>query len=218
MKRLSPKTGKPFKWGEQREDGFRFSCYLYKRIKLNGFYYEIWSSPSVFKKNIQKSKNKHYHIKNHSTGKYKINPSTKKIWKRGDVHPVTGSIFDYYIKTSVYKNGYYPLSFISRAALHKKSILSAIRRRKKDGNKNINLDANYLFKIFPKDSICPALGIKMKWGGNIQSSPALDKIIPEAFYTMNNVCWISFRANSIKSDASYEEIIKVGKWMKKKGL
>ena len=37
MKRLNPNTGKPFKRGDTREDGFIFNSYVHKPRK-NGFY------------------------------------------------------------------------------------------------------------------------------------------------------------------------------------
>lgn len=43
MKRLSPNTGLPFKYGETREDGRFFVGYLTKRLNKNGFYREQWS-------------------------------------------------------------------------------------------------------------------------------------------------------------------------------
>ena len=84
--------------------------------------------------------------------------------------------------------------------------------------KKIDVDNKFLNEIFPKDFKCPALGIKMEWSGELDTSPALDKLNPNKHYTKDNVCWISFRANSIKTDADYEEILMVGKWMKKMGI
>ena len=51
MKRLNPKTGKPFKKGEIREDGFVFYQYK-KQIKpwTKGYYEELWLKQEIFKK------------------------------------------------------------------------------------------------------------------------------------------------------------------------
>jgi 5-methylcytosine-specific restriction endonuclease McrA len=47
MKRLNPKTGKPFKSGDVREDGYIFSQYnLYMSVKKDGFYFETWRHPN----------------------------------------------------------------------------------------------------------------------------------------------------------------------------
>ncbi|MGD0905011.1 MAG: hypothetical protein ABR924_19085 [Terracidiphilus sp.] len=58
---------------------------------------------------------------------------------------------------------------------------------------------------------CPVLGIELKTGDGkpTDASPTLDKLIPELGYTDDNVRVISFRANSIKRDASAEELRRV---------
>ena len=49
MKRLNPKTGKEFKRGDIREDGYCFLTYLF-RVKKDGFYREAWTKPELFEK------------------------------------------------------------------------------------------------------------------------------------------------------------------------
>ena len=55
---------------------------------------------------------------------------------------------------------------------------------------------------------CPLLGVKLK--GNKASSafdsPSLDRIVPSLGYVKGNVWVISFRANTLKSDASLQEL------------
>lgn len=48
VKRLNPNTGKPFKCGDIREDGFVFLQYHTTRIKKNGFFREDWRSKESF--------------------------------------------------------------------------------------------------------------------------------------------------------------------------
>jgi len=55
MKRLNPETNKPFKQGEQRKDGYYFSCYLLSKTDDKGYYLERWYSPSTFKKYKEKA-------------------------------------------------------------------------------------------------------------------------------------------------------------------
>ena len=63
---------------------------------------------------------------------------------------------------------------------------------------------------------CPVLGIKMEWGkSSAKNSPSLDKIIPSKGYVEGNVAWISYKANVIKNDANYKEVMKVAKWLEK---
>lgn len=76
------------------------------------------------------------------------------------------------------------------------------------------------FNIEPEDlempAVCPVLGIPLEPGtDHIQpNSPSVDRIIPDLGYTKGNVAVISARANSIKQNATWEEILKVGYWLK----
>lgn len=56
---------------------------------------------------------------------------------------------------------------------------------------------------------CPLLGIKLERnrGGHVRpSSPSLDKIKPELGYVPGNVWVISHRANSLKNNATLQEL------------
>ncbi|MDC3244940.1 hypothetical protein OAU16_01690 [Gammaproteobacteria bacterium] len=55
----------------------------------------------------------------------------------------------------------------------------------------------------------------MEWGNKkgTRTSPSLDKINPDKGYMKGNVAIISLKANSIKSDATPKEVIKVAKWL-----
>ncbi len=223
MKRINPKTKLPFKMGDKRNDGYIFVNYATKIRKqgpFKGFYKEGFYSPKKFEKFKEESRirAKERFKKNPSRkGKKTINPATGKPWKYGEINTKTGRIFQYYKTSFIKPNGYFPESWLTFNTLHRMKIRIAANRRKKDYPKNFKVNKNYLLKIFPKNFICPVLKIKMSWGGNIQTSPSLDRINNKKGYTKDNVCWISYRANSIKCDASYDQIIKVGKWLKSKG-
>ena len=68
--------------------------------------------------------------------------------------------------------------------------------------------------IIPKN--CPVLGIpiEVNVGGDRMSnnSPTLDKFIPSKGYVKGNINIISWRANSLKSDGTTEEWMKISKW------
>ena len=50
-KRKNPETGRPFKRGDVREDGYVFYQYRTQRpLKKDGSYQEAWSHPGKFKK------------------------------------------------------------------------------------------------------------------------------------------------------------------------
>jgi len=66
---------------------------------------------------------------------------------------------------------------------------------------------------------CPVLGIELRKstdGKPHPESPSLDRIVPSLGYTKGNVEVISLRANSIKQNASADEILAVGNYCKLK--
>lgn len=63
---------------------------------------------------------------------------------------------------------------------------------------------------------CPILGIKLtsnEGGFPLANSYSLDKLEPQKGYVPGNVKVISYRANSIKSDGTFEEHIKIAKYI-----
>jgi len=64
---------------------------------------------------------------------------------------------------------------------------------------------------------CPVLGIPLQHGKGrpIAGSPTLDRIIPEIGYVRGNIMVISHKANTIKSDATPEELRKVAAFYEK---
>lgn len=59
---------------------------------------------------------------------------------------------------------------------------------------------------------CPVLGIKLEKGVGLRAdnSPSIDKIIPALGYTKGNIIIVSWKANRIKTNATVDEILKVG--------
>ena len=220
-KRLNPETGKPFKRGDTRkEDNRTFHSYGISRIRKSGehkgTFHESWISPEA-KKNVTKSNLKYYQDSYNPSkeGKKKINPKTKKPYKRWDVRD-DGYTFVEYNLSRVDKDGYYKTRFHSPEALHRKNIRTNLRRKIRDGQEvGKDVTTDYLLEIFPKDHRCPIFGIKMEFGGDKKTSPSMDRINPKKGYVRGNIAWISDLANTIKSDASSEQIFKVAKWLKK---
>lgn len=69
------------------------------------------------------------------------------------------------------------------------------------------------FNLEPGDLIiperCPVLGLKLetvRGHGPANSSPSVDRVIPDRGYVKGNVHVISFQANRLKSDASAEDL------------
>lgn len=83
------------------------------------------------------------------------------------------------------------------------------------------LKKNLPFEIEKKDieipEFCPILGIKLESStssySNKDSSPSLDRKNPKLGYTKENIWIISNKANTMKSNASLEELKKFGGWV-----
>lgn len=92
------------------------------------------------------------------------------------------------------------------------SMINGAKERSKKYNLPFDLDES----DFEVPTHCPILGIELKigdkQGGNF-NSPSLDRIIPELGYVRGNVIVISKRANLIKTDAAWDEILKVALFM-----
>lgn len=62
---------------------------------------------------------------------------------------------------------------------------------------------------------CPILGIPIfkSTGKPTSNSPSLDRIVPELGYVVGNIQVISYKANAMKNDASFEDLIKFAEWV-----
>lgn len=62
---------------------------------------------------------------------------------------------------------------------------------------------------------CPALGIPLRKGDGhmCANSPTLDRIVPDGGYVRGNVAVISFRANTVKHNATSSELRLVADWI-----
>jgi hypothetical protein len=70
------------------------------------------------------------------------------------------------------------------------------------------------FELTPADIViperCPWLGVRLRRGGRRHdTSPALDRIVPEWGYVRGNIIVISDLANRIKNSATPEQLARV---------
>jgi hypothetical protein len=81
-----------------------------------------------------------------------------------------------------------------------------IRAKRRAAKMNVPFDIEKSDIVIPK--FCPILGIEMAYGvGGVKpNSPSLDRIVPSKGYIKGNVWVISFKANTIKNDATLEEL------------
>lgn len=66
----------------------------------------------------------------------------------------------------------------------------------------------------PMPDTCPVLGLSLCPGDGrmTDNSPTLDRIDSTKGYVAGNVHWISWRANSLKKDATVDELIKLAEY------
>lgn len=75
------------------------------------------------------------------------------------------------------------------------------------------------FDIAPADIVipefCPVLGIRLERGVGhvVDSSPTIDRIIAERGYVKGNIQVISHKANTMKSSATPEELLRFAEWV-----
>tara|TARA_X000000368_G_scaffold366617_1_gene313522 strand:- start:861 stop:1379 length:519 start_codon:yes stop_codon:yes gene_type:complete len=152
MKRNNHKTGRPFKRGDKREDGFVFKEYYLGKMKQDGFFKEKWYSPESY----------------------------------------------------------------FRICVRNKFRDSTRTRNRQPGFEKLenDLSTDYLISIFPENKKCPVFGLTMEFGGHHDNSPSLDRIDPAKGYTKNNVLWISYLANRMKSNLNLKELVQIRDWAK----
>lgn len=93
------------------------------------------------------------------------------------------------------------------------TLLILARNRSRSEKVPFDLTVDYLISL--ATVTCPVLGILLDFHANnlCDASPTLDKFIPALGYVRGNVSIISFRANSMKRNATVEEVGKLYRWM-----
>lgn len=95
------------------------------------------------------------------------------------------------------------------------SILNTARVRAKAQNVSFTLKIDDL--TIP--SVCPVFNTPLIWTDNItDDTPSLDRLIPNRGYVKDNVEFISYKANRIKSNANLAEIEAVALWLRNKNI
>lgn len=99
-----------------------------------------------------------------------------------------------------------------------KYLLARSKERAKDKNLPHDIDIDYLRSIATE--YCPYQGVKLRWadesadiefGAHSPNSPSIDRIDSSKGYVRGNVVIVSHRANSIKNNATEQELIDMGR-------
>ena len=92
-------------------------------------------------------------------------------------------------------------------------------------NQSLNKGIPFTIELseIEQPEFCPILGIKLNyaWGGKAghlrdPAKATIDKVVPELGYVSGNVFIISWRANKLKSDMTFEELEKIMNYIKEK--
>jgi len=92
------------------------------------------------------------------------------------------------------------------------AILASAKYRAKRTGIPFNIDKSDI--VIPTH--CPILGIKLQSNNRFSrdSSPSLDRVVPNLGYIKGNIITISWRANRVKSNATVEELGKLYNYYK----
>lgn len=98
-----------------------------------------------------------------------------------------------------------------------KMLICDSKIRAKKASVDHEIDVNYLLEILPE--VCPYLGTKFHWEASVDRghkqghphSPSIDRIDSSRGYVKGNVAIVSHRANSIKNNATEQELLRIGR-------
>jgi hypothetical protein len=121
--------------------------------------------------------------------------------------------------TDEYKQREKARTVASRRSGSLKFSLQKARQRAKENGWEFDLDLVYLQDIWT--GICPILNVPLSLGqetGTISElhQGSLDRLDSSRGYVKGNVHYISFRANNIKTDATFDEFEQIYLWWKEK--
>lgn len=91
-------------------------------------------------------------------------------------------------------------------------VLKGSKRRAKEKGLEHNLTKEWLLENLPEK--CPVFNIELVFGGERYNSPSLDRVDNHKGYTIDNVRIISNKANTLKSNATIEELEAIVRYMK----
>ena len=186
---------------------------------------------SEFNKNISQKDGYHHQCrkcqskfaKSHrKTNKEVLNKNTR-LWRKKNKKKVKDLNIEYYNKhgkalkeKQKIRDKMYRTTKKLDFAYRKRKMFWSAKYRAKIKKIKFNITINDV--NFPK--ICPVLGFKIDYKGkrNADNIPSLDRINPKKGYVKGNVRVISNRANFLKNNANYAELLKVAKDLKKFNL
>jgi len=195
IKRINPDTGKPFKRGDVREDGYSFVRYN-NRVNKKGLKGEIWLSPSAFDKELENSsiRSKRNQTRKEDLLPKRLNPYTNKPFVFGEVE--NGKVFLQYMSRNDISSDFRDESWGDVRTFLRKKIQTLIANYALEAAREeipFNIDVETLVDIFPQNLKCPFLDKNIGWlkDGKERERAALITIKKAKGYTKGNVIWCS---------------------------
>ena len=144
----------------------------------------------------------------------RLNPATGKPFERGEMR-ADGKQFNGYQKDTK-KNGYFVELWVDAKRFNLRTCLYDSKKRAKEHAVPFDLNIEHLESIMTTH--CPVFGTpfsfnRMGDGYDTESSPSLDRVIPEYGYLKGNVVFISNLANKIKQNVTETELYAVADWL-----
>lgn len=133
----------------------------------------------------------------------------EKLWKLNNPEKVKSYYRKYYVNN---KDKFKAKLIRWREKNHEKAILFRAKQRAKQKDFEFNLEAVDI--VIPLR--CPILDIEIIRNKNTSTklnSPSLDRIDNTKGYIKGNIMVISNKANTMKNNATPEELIKFAKWI-----
>ena len=95
-------------------------------------------------------------------------------------------------------------------------LLNASKQRAETKGREHTITLQDIKNKYPKDGKCPIFGFNLEFNssGFRDTSPSIDRIDSTKGYTIDNIQIISWKANSIKRNASLEELVLLVNYLK----
>ena len=219
MKLVNPNTGKPYRRGDLSPDGKRrFWKHKTNHLNKDGYFSTSWKSVEDYPLavQVQKKKQQEQSLKNRKSKlPRRLNPKTGLPFVMGDQRE-DGYRFASYSSSGRVSGGFMGELWMAEGPYLRYRISLTLGKLIKRASKSklpLDIDIDYLVNIFPANSLCPILGIKMEFGGDRENSPSIDRLEPADGYVVGNVSWVSKSANTLKSDLTSKELRQIADWI-----
>ena len=83
-----------------------------------------------------------------------------------------------------------------------------IKRAKERNKFEVKVTKNDIYMVWPSDNCCTIMDTPFTIGGDLDTSPSLDRIDPTLGYLPDNIQIISNLANRMKNNASDEQLLR----------